>query len=61
MNDRQNEIRKSAAFKGAIDIHAAIFGHSGTDRFERSELVRSVRDLTMDFVGILEKDEREKR
>ena len=42
------------AFKGAIDIHAAILRYSGSEAFDRSSLVRSVKDLTRAFVDVLE-------
>ena len=54
MIDRQKEIRKSVAFKGAIDIHAAILQHTGAEGFDRLVLVRSVRELTLAFMDILE-------
>ena len=54
MIDRQSEIRRSVAFKGAIDIHAAILQHTGSSHFDRPQLVRSVSDLTRCFLDILE-------
>jgi len=54
MNDRQKDIMKSVAFKGAVEIHSAILNHTGTDSFDRSQLVRSVRELTIAFLEVLE-------
>lgn len=54
MYDRQKEIMNSVAFKGAIDIHSSILRRTGSEFFDRKQLVKSVSELTRDFIGILD-------
>ena len=57
--DRQKEIIKSVAFKGAIEIHASILKDVGLGNFDRDRLVESVLDLTNRFISVLSEEKKE--
>jgi len=50
----QHRMFKTVAFKEANRTHCAIFQHTGTDSFDRPQYLRSVRDLTIAFLEVLE-------